>query len=95
MFLTSYTFDGDLTELLPAYDRLQANFGLETLDLHICTSSSTGIVVLDACPSAEVAAAFSSSPEFGAAVAHAGLPTPRVTLLGDVRVAHVREGVRR
>src|SRR5204863_376507 len=49
-----------------------------------------GILVLDACPSRAVFEQFSQSPQFRDAVATAGLPSPRVDLVGEVHAARGR-----
>ena len=91
MYLGSYEFDGDRAELLAAYDRLVAAFPPGTLALQVCVARADGITVFDACPSAEVFRGFSTSADFAGALAHAGLPTPRVTELGDVHNAVLNE----
>lgn len=84
MFLTAYRFDGDPATLAAAHDGLYARFPADSLDLHVCVVTDHGMLVLDACPSREVAEAFRRSPEFAAALAEAGLPTPRVESLGEI-----------
>jgi hypothetical protein len=84
MYLTAYHFDGDPPALTAAHDRLVAQFAPGPLDLHLCVANDAGIVVLDTCPSREVAAAFQRSREFADAVASSGLPAPRIEPLGDV-----------
>jgi hypothetical protein len=93
VFLGAYHFTGDPTELVAAHDRLAAQFPPGTFDLHVCVALDDGIVVFDACPSRDVFADFSRSPEFLAAVAAAGLPVPRVEPLGDVHSAELRAPV--
>ena len=93
MFLGAYHFDGDPAVLLDAYRRLMEGFPPEATDLHVCVERADGITVLDACPSHDVFAGFSTSPEFRSALAAAGLPDPRVEELGDVRAARLRAGV--
>jgi hypothetical protein len=93
MFLGCYDFDGDPGELLAAYDRMMEKFPPEALLLHVCVEREGGISVYDACPSREVFSAFAAGPDFNEAVAAAGLPAARVTLLGDVHRAGLRERV--
>ena len=93
MFLGAYHFDGSVEELLPAYERLAASYPPDSLDLHVCVVRDGGLTVFDACPSSAVFAEFSASPEFGAAVRAAGLPSPRVEALGDVHTARLRQTV--
>ena len=93
MFLGAYHFDGDPAVLLAAYRRLMAGFPPSTSDLHVSIERGDGITIFDACPSQAVFSAFSTSPEFGAALHAAGLPAPRVEPLGEVRTARLREGL--
>jgi hypothetical protein len=94
MFLGAYHFDGDPAGLLPAYERLFAGLPSEQIQLHVCVLGPGGLIVLDACPSEDVFAAFSTNPEFAAAVASAGLPQPRVERLGVVHRALAPEQIR-
>jgi hypothetical protein len=84
MYLSAYHFEGDPAALTAAHERMVAQFPPGALDLHLCVTSGTGIVVLDACPSREVAEAFQRGPEFAEAVSSAGLPAPRIESLGDI-----------
>src|SRR5205823_941269 len=59
MFLGAYYFDGPPPELIPAYERLMAGFPPDGLELHVCVVRDGGLTVYDACPSAEIFAAFS------------------------------------
>jgi len=94
MYLGAAYFDGDPGELLPAYQRMLDSFGLEALDVHLCIATDAGLTVFDACPTREIYEEFTRSETFLGAIAAAGLPAPRVSGLGDVRVAHVRRTVR-
>ena len=91
MFLSAYHFDGDRIELVAAHQRLLEHFPPETLDLHLCVTTDTGIVVFDACPSRAVHDQFINSPHFLGTVAAAGLSTPRIEPLGEVHLAHLCE----
>ena len=93
MFLGAFQFDGQTSELLPAYERLIRTYPPESLDLHLCVVRDGGITVYDACPSRSVFDEFVAGPHFRAAVAEAGLPPPRVERLGEVHRAHIREPV--
>jgi hypothetical protein len=95
MYLGAAYFDGDPGELLPAYHRMLDKFGLEGLDVHLCITRDGGLTVFDACPTREIYEEFIRSETFLGAIAEAGLPEPRVSGLGDVQVAHVRQTVRR
>jgi hypothetical protein len=95
MFLSAYHFDGPPASLLPAYQRLQAASPPESLELHVCVIRDGGLTIYDACPSRAVFEQFHRSTDFEAAVAGAGLPTPRVEPLGEVHTLRVREEARR
>lgn len=93
MFLGAYHFDGDPAVLLPAHDTLLAGFPPEEITLHLCAVRADGLTVFDACPSAEDFREFSRGATFAAALAAAGLPTPRIEEIGDVHAARLREEV--
>jgi hypothetical protein len=82
MFLGSYRFDGDVDDLIPAYERLVAALPADNFELHVCAQTDDGLVVFDTCPSREVFDGFSASPAFADAVAAAGLPPARVEPIG-------------
>jgi hypothetical protein len=94
MFLGSYRFSGDPTDLVLAYERMMSGFDRATLDLHICVVEPNALLVLDACPTEDVFRDFSSSPEFRGAWGRAGLPEPAIGHLGTVREALLRQEVR-
>ena len=94
MYLGAAYFDGDPGELLPAYQRMLDKFGLEALDVHLRITTDAGLTVFDACPTREIYEEFIRSETFLGAIAEAGLPEPRVSGLGDVQVAHVRQAIR-
>ena len=94
MYLGAAYFDGDPGELLPAYQRMLEKFGLDALDVHLCITTDAGLTVFDACPTRETYEEFTRSETFLGAIAEAGLPAPRVSGLGDIQVAHVRQTVR-
>jgi hypothetical protein len=93
MYLGAVHFDGDPRELLPAYGRMLEKFGLEALDVHLCIIRDGGLTVFDACPTKEIYEEFTRSDTFLGAIAEAGLPAPRVSGLGDIQVAHVRQAI--
>jgi hypothetical protein len=93
LYLGAAHFDGDPAELLPAYHRMLERFGLDALDVHLCITTDDGLTVFDACPSKEIYEEFTKSDTFLGAIAEAGLPAPRVSGLGDIQVAHVRQGI--
>jgi len=84
MFLGSYRFEGEPEALSKGYDRLVAAIPTGMIELQLCVTSTDAMTVFDTCPSAEVFAEFSTSPEFAAAVSAAGLPAPIVEPLGEV-----------
>ena len=94
MYLGAVYFDGDPGELLPAYQRMLDKFGLEALDVHLCITTDAGLTVFDACPTREIYEEFTRSETFLGAIAEAGLPIPRVSGLGNIQVAHVRQAIR-
>ena len=93
MFLSSYTFEGDPTALVAGYERMRAAFPADALELQVCVSTDSGLVVYDACPDREAFEAFSTSEDLAAALSAAGLPSPRIEPLGDVHAAILRETV--
>jgi hypothetical protein len=84
MYLTAYHFDGNPAELIQGHDRLLAANPAVDMDLHFVAVGEAGITVLDACPSRSVFEEFSTSAGFRAALADAGLPSPRIQPLGDI-----------
>ena len=94
MYLGAVHFDGDPGVLVPAYWRMLEKFGLDNLDVHLCITRDGGLTVFDACPTKEIYEEFTRSEAFLGAIAEAGLPAPRVSGLGDILVAHVRQEIR-
>jgi hypothetical protein len=90
MYLSAYHFDGDPTELTAAYKRMMSRFPVDDLLFHAFIVGESGVVVLDACPDKAAHERFAASPEFRAAQAEAGLPEPRIEVLGDVPCAYVQ-----
>lgn len=89
MFLGNYRFEGKLEDLLDGYGRLLASVPKEALHLHVCVQDRGGLWVYDACPSREAFQSFANSENFRDALKAAGLPAPRVTLVGEVHAAFV------
>ena len=87
MFLGVYRFEGDASALRAAYERMLDIIPHTDLTLHICVADQGGLTIIDTCPSKERFLAFSSSPEFKAALNASGLPTPKVTPMGEVNAA--------
>ena len=69
-------------------------FGLERARRAPVHHHDGGLTVFDACPTKAIYEEFTKSETFLGAIAEAGLPAPRVSGLGDVQVAHVRQEVR-
>jgi hypothetical protein len=90
MFLSAYHFDGNPTDLLAAYERLMSETPTEGLLLQVCAVDDDGLTVVDACPDRATHAQFVADPGFRDALARAGLPAPRIEVLGDVPHARVR-----
>jgi hypothetical protein len=84
MFLGAYHFDGDPDELLPAYHRLLDGFLPGAVELQLCVGTERGLTLFDTCPSRAVFEAFSGGEALGTALTAAGLPQPRVELIGDL-----------
>jgi hypothetical protein len=100
MFISAYHFDGDAADLVRAYDRMRQHLPADALEFHACVVTGRGITVLDGCPSRQQFEAFSSSAEFRAVLAAAGLPAPRIEPLGAAhcvvaRIALAGEGAAR
>ncbi len=93
MYLGHYAFVGDPTLLEAAYRRLMASLPTDGLDLHVVVTRPDGLDIFDSCPDAAAFAAFHTGREFGDALAASGLPTPRITGLGEVVSATVEEPV--
>jgi hypothetical protein len=93
MYLGHYAFDGDPTLLEAAYRRLSASIPSENLTLHVVVVRDDGLDIYDSCPDEATFVEFSTSPEFDSLRESSGLPAPRVTGLGEVVHALVREPV--
>lgn len=93
MFLGAYHYGGPPDALLAGYWRLASMIPADSLDLHVCVARDAGILVLDACPSAEVFAGFSAGEDFRGLHAAARLPLPQVEALGVVEQALLRSPV--
>jgi hypothetical protein len=95
MILSAYHFQGDPESLLDGHRRMMAMFPAEALDLHIAVTHEHGLTIYDSCPDLATQQAFVASPEFRAALAGAGLPTPTIEVVGEVHFAHITEAVLR
>ena len=90
MYLSTYHFDGDPTELTAAYEQLMSHFPADSLLLRVLAVGETGVTVIDACPDKATHEQFVVSAEFRGALAGAGLPQPRIEALGEVGHAYAR-----
>jgi hypothetical protein len=90
MYLSAYHFDGDPTELTAAYQRMMSRFPVDDLLFHAFIVGESGVAVFDACPDKAAHEQFTASPAFRMAMAEAGLPEPRIEVLGDVLCAYAR-----
>ena len=88
MFVGQYDFDGEPEQLLVAYDRLMTEIPVASVFFHTCIRREQGITIIDACPSASDFAATAADPDLRALMRDAGLPTPKVTALGESHAAH-------
>lgn len=95
MILSAYHFHGDPDALMDSHRRMVELFPPSGLDLHIAVTHEHGMTVYDSCPDVATHEAFVASPEFQGALAHVGLPAPRIELLGDVHFAHLNQPVMR
>jgi hypothetical protein len=89
MFLGIYRFEGDADRLRKAYDRMLAQIPPDGLHLHVCVTEPGALTMYDACPSKEIFQAFAASAELERWLEAAGLPSPTVTLVGEVHAAFV------
>jgi hypothetical protein len=83
-----WRFVGDPDELLARYDLLMSEVGAGGMQLHLCLRAEDGILMIDACPSAQAFAALVASEAFRALRERAGLPEPERVDGFPVHVAH-------
>jgi hypothetical protein len=95
MILAAYHLQGDPESLMEGHRRMMELFPPAGLDLHIAVTHQRGITVYDSCPDLLTHEAFVASPEFAAALAQVGMPTPTVEILGEVHFAHISQSVLR
>ena len=84
MFLSVYRFQGEPSALLAGHARLLETIPASSVQLNASVARPDGLDVYDSCPSRAVFEAFSSGPGFAEALAHAGLPSPRIEPLGEI-----------
>ena len=92
MYLSSYTFTGDSTDLAARYDGVLAKYRNELI-LQIAVTTDTGLVVYDTCPDRATAEAFWADPHFRGELATAGLPEPVRAGLGEVHFMMANQSV--
>ena len=83
MYFGIYHFTGDTAALSRSFDTLVREFQDEIL-LTLCVTTDDGISIYDTCPTREEFETFSRSTRFRSALERAGLPEPRVELIGTV-----------
>lgn len=84
MHLSTYRFHGDPESLAKGYRDVVASFPPEVIGLNLAVQIPDGLLVIDTCPTEADFDAFSTSPEFAAALAATGLPTPIIESVGTV-----------
>ena len=93
MILSTYTFDGDPEALLEGHRKMMELFPPDALDLHLAVATPSGVVVFDSCPDLATHEAFVVSPEFLGTLDQAGLPRPRIDIVGEVHYATMNQSV--
>jgi hypothetical protein len=84
MFVSSYTFTGDVEELKAAHAQMLEILGTDGMFMHVAVVGDGRLTVLDACPSEDVFKQFSQGEFFRSLLAKVGLPEPEIEPLGDV-----------
>jgi hypothetical protein len=93
MYVATYTFTGDPTDLAGRYDAMLAEFPPDEIILHVCAVGENTLTILDTCPDRATFESFSTGPDFAAALRRHGLPTPTVVGLGELHASRVRQDV--
>ncbi len=93
MYLGHYAFEGDPTLLEAAYRRLAASIPPEDLGVHVVVVRDDGLDIYDSCPDEATFIAFTTGDEFAGLLAASGMPAPRVSGIGEIVHAQVREPV--
>jgi len=93
MYLGHYAFDGDPELLEAAHRRMIAGYPPDSIDLHVAVVRADGLDVYDSCPDEPTFRDFVGGDTFRAALAAAGLPTPRAEGLGRVVNALLKQPV--
>jgi hypothetical protein len=84
MFVSAYTFTGEVEELKAGHDKMLEILGTDGVFLHVALVGDGKLTILDACPSEEVFKEFSTGEFFRSLLAKVGLPEPTIEPLGDV-----------
>lgn len=91
MYLGTYRFEGDPTELVAGYDQLMAALDVRGFELHVCAVDTSGISVVHGCPTEAIFREFETSDAWASACLGAGLPAPTVAHHGEVHEAQLRQ----
>ena len=92
MNLYQYTFTGDPQQLLAGWQRMVDQIGKDSLLMNVVTTTSTGITVLDVCPTEADFQGWINGDDWRAVKAELGGQVV-VTPLGEIRSAVVRDGL--
>ena len=92
MFLYEYTVKGDPQQLLHAWDDAVTGIGKEEFFLHVVTTSTSGMTILDVCPTEADFQGWISSDAWRSIKEKLGGEVD-VTPLGHVRMALARENL--
>lgn len=84
MYVASYTFTGDPTDLANRYSALMADFPPDDVILQLSLIGEKGLTIIDGCPDRATFESFSRAPEFAAALQRHGLPTPTIAPIGEL-----------
>jgi hypothetical protein len=93
MHASLWKFAGDPDDLLRRYDAVLAEVPQSRLRLHLCLRTPDGILLVDTCPTREIAREFARDEGFRALRERHGLPAPEQIDDFPVHVAFV-EGAR-
>jgi hypothetical protein len=84
MFVSAYTFTGDVEELKASHAKMLEILGTDGMFMHVAVVGDGKLTLLDACPSEDVFKQFSQGEFFRSLLAKVGLPEPSIEPLGDV-----------
>ena len=89
MHASIWRFAGPPADLLRSYDAMAAEIPAASLQLHLCLAAPDGIVIVDTCPTREIAVAFATGPAFAELRRRHGLPEPERLEQLPVHAAYV------